>query len=292
MRHKSLSKILINAFFIIASLIFVFPFFVIVMNSFACDSDILRYGYSIIPREFTLTAYKVVFSDMSQMAKAFAVTFYSAFAGATLTVIVNAMAGYALCQKAFAYRKAFTVYIIFTMLFSGGIVVSYIINTKYFNLSNNLLVYIIGVASAWNIVLFRTFFSQISPSLVEAAKIDGATEFQTFINVILPMSKPIMTVVFFNNAMGRWNEWETSLYYMSDRNLYTIQHMMQNVLRESEFIRQTYLANPMFASSGEELPLESLRFAMCVIATIPVFAFFPFVQKNFAKGVAIGSVKE
>lgn len=292
MKTKPIYSILINSFFIIASICFIVPFIIIIAISISNENDVVSWGYSIIPKHIDFAAYKMVLADMTQMGKAFFVTIYSAIIGSLLTVLINASIGYAISQPQFTYRKPITWYIVFTMLFGGGLIPSYIINTQYLGLGDNLLIYIVtGLVAGWYIILFRTFFNQIPASLIESAVIDGASQFRVLSSIIIPMSKPIVASVFFMTAIGRWNDWQTSLYYISNKDLYTIQYFMQKTLRDAEFLRKTYLDNPMF-SPDTVIPVETLKFAMCVIATIPIFIFFPFIQKYFSKGISIGAVKE
>lgn len=291
MKKLTVGKVTINILFVLMSICFLLPFFIILMISISKEADVLNWGYRIIPMHIDFTAYKALFSNWQQVLTAILISLFSTVGGTTLLVIVNAMMAYPLSQPAFRKRGLIMAVVIFTMIFSAGVMPSYIINTRWLHLGNNLLIYILpGLANAWTIILFRTFFMQIPPSLIEAAAIDGATEFQILKSVIIPQSKAIVGMVFVNNAIAKWNDWTTPLYYITDKRLYNIQYLMQKILNEASFLKQQYLENPQFGQN--DIPVETLRFAMCVIAVVPILLFFPFAQKYFAKGVSVGSVKE
>ena len=291
MKNKNRYIIFVHLFFIIFSLLIFLPFLTIVLLSFSRESDIAAYGYSIIPRHISFTAYEFLFTDASQLFRSIFLTLIVSFLGAAFAIVVNASIGYTVSRPEFALRNVLMKYIIFTMIFSGGLIPSYLVNTKLLHLSNNPLVYILpGSVTAWTIILFRTFFSQIPKPVLESATIDGATQMQTLIHIVIPMSKPIIATLFFTGLLSRWNNWETALYYITDSKYYTIQYFMQKILKEASFLKQAYTASGVY-SAAVDFPVETMRFAMCVISVIPIFISFPYLQKYFSKGLSVGSVK-
>ena len=277
--------------FIIMVIAIVFPLIGMVTISFSNAEDVKTFGYSFIPKHFSADAYKMVFSDAVPLIKALLISLSTAVISPALTVILCASMGFAIGNPNFGYKKIANTYILIPMLFSGGLIPSYIINTQLFGLSDSYWAYIVmGLVSTWNIILFRTFFAGVPLSLLEAARIDGATEFQTLLKIIVPMSKPIIGSVFFTTALQKWNDYTVPLYYINNKDLYNIQYFLQNVIRNVQFINLTYKDNPMFA--GKHLPEETLPFAVAVISCIPVMLLFPYIQKYFSKGMAVGAVKE
>ena len=277
--------------FIIMVIAIVFPLIGMVTISFSNAEDVKTFGYSFIPKHFSADAYKMVFSDAVPLIKALLISLSTAVISPALTVILCASMGFAIGNPNFGYKKIANTYILIPMLFSGGLIPSYIINTQLFGLSDSYWAYIVmGLVSTWNIILFRTFFAGVPLSLLEAARIDGATEFQTLLKIIVPMSKPIIGSVFFTTALQKWNDYTVPLYYINNKDLYNIQYFLQNVIRNVQFINQTYKDNPMF--TGKHLPEETLPFAVAVISCIPVMLLFPYIQKYFSKGMAVGAVKE
>lgn len=290
MRSKGLVAFSHLVFIIICIMSFV-PIFITLMLSISHEQDILDFGYKIIPMHIDLSAYKLIFQDAAAVAKAMGISFLSAFVGPTLMVILCGTFGYALSQPQFVYRKGIMYFILITMLFNGGLIPSYILNTQYLGLGDSIWVHVaLGLVSGWNIILFKTFFSQIPVSLIEAAKIDGATQKRILASVVIPMSKPIVASLFFMSVLSRWNDYATSLYYINNKNLFSLQHFLQKSLQEASFLKQTYANNPMFADA--EIPLETLKFALAIVSCIPVLLAFPYMQKYFSKGMAVGAVKE
>jgi putative aldouronate transport system permease protein len=227
------------------------------------------------------------------MIDAYIVTAAQAFLGTFLSVIVMALCAYSLSRRNYLFRKHVTYYIFFTMLFGGGLIPSYIINTQYLKMGNTFWIYIFpGLASAFTIIIFRTFFQGLPESLVESAKLDGASELLIFYKIMLPLSKPVLATFALFGVLDRWNNWATSLIYIREQHLYTLQFLLQRILMELEFIKALAEINPTMAdASATTAPTESMKFAMVVVAAGPALVVFPFFQKYFTKGLTIGAVK-
>ncbi len=279
-----------HVFFIVMTVIFLFPLFIILMLSLTPEAEIEANGYQIFPMAFSLEAYKMVFADASAIVSSVILTLWTSLAGAALSVILCMMMAYPLSQKDFKLRKFWTWYVVFTMLFNAGLIPTYIVNTQLLDLNNDVLVYVVlSLVDAWTIILFRTFFSGISPSLLEAATLDGASKMQTLIRVVLPMTKPMIAMQFFSGVLFRWNDVATPMYYISDDELFNIQYLLQTILDNM----QEFVA--MYKGSGyldvTQFPIESMKFAMVIVGAVPVFCIFPYVQKFYSKGVSVGAVK-
>lgn len=265
----------------------------VISVSISSEKSIVDNGYSLIPKVIDFTAYQVAFKNSQQMISSYCITILSATIGTLFSIIIMSLAGYALSREEFAYKKFFSFFIFFTMLFSGGLVPSYIINSKYLGLFNNIAVHVVlGLVSAWNIIIFRTFFQQLPKALIESAIIDGASEARTFVSIVIPLSKPVFATIALLTVLARWNDWTTSLYYISKPGLFSLQYLLQNILRQAEFLKSMIQDMPSVVLTKDmQPPTESLRFAMCVIASGPMLLVFPFFQKYFAKGLTVGSVK-
>lgn len=286
---KYIPRVLLHLFFITATLTWIVPFLLMISISFSSEADVTRYGFSMIPRSFSTEAYRVLFAEFGTMAWAAVFTLLVSFGAAVLINVFNALIAYPLSRPNCKFKGAVNRLLIFTMLFSGGTIPLYILNTRYLHLNNTVFIYLIPYVSAWGIILYRTFFQGVPESLYEAAKIDGASEIRILISVVAPMSRPIIFMQVFQNVVDGWNGWQTSLLYVTKKSLWTIQYFMQMMLQYGTELKELYRANPAFA--GKELPLETMRYAMAVIAIIPVVLIFPMVQKYFAKGINVGSVK-
>lgn len=293
-------KIVIHIFFILFSLLFILPFIMVISVSLSSEAAVTSAtgGYSLLPREFTFDAYRKAFKNPEEIVSGYAVTIFTSVVGTLITLVSAGMTGYAISRTNFRYRKIITWIVFFTMLFGGGTIPTYIIYTKYYHLGNTIWVYLLPNLSggAWNILMIRTFSKGIPESLFESAKIDGAKELTIFTRIALPLSKPIFATIGFTTLVGKWNNWQTSLVYIRDSDLYTLQYLLQRILNDAEFLKNI-AQNSAFQASGLDIsqilaePTETLKYAMCVIAAGPMLIIFPFFQKYFEKGMVVGSVK-
>lgn len=213
-----------------------------------------------------------------------------AIVGPACTCAVNSLMGYALSKDQYRLRKPITYILVASMLFSGGTVPTYIIYTQWYHFGNNLLVYILPtLGGAWGVILYRTFFKNISPSLFESAYIDGASEMQIMLRIVLPMAKAIFAIQYFMGMTAQWNNFQTALLYMSDQKLHTIQLVLQRILNSADVLKKAY--ETFGFQMDIDIPVMAMRYAICLISIVPIMLLFPFVQKHFSKGMAVGSVK-
>lgn len=288
---RKLSLTAIHIVFIILTIIFLFPFVMVVIMSISNEDEIVRYGFQIIPSKIDFTAFKFLFDDFSQMGRSMILTAIISVVAPFCSCLAQSFIAYPLSRKDYVFRKPILYFVMFTMIFSGGTIPTYVFMTKYYNLGNNPLLYIVtAMVSAWGILLFKTFFSGIPESLIEAADIDGASQVRIIWSIVVPMSKSIFAIQFFTRAINKWNDFETSLLYMTDKKWFTIQFFMQRILEDATQLKQAYAQSSV--ALDMELPLTALRYAMCIISVLPVLILFPFIQKYFSKGIAVGAVKE
>ena len=258
-------NIFLYIFFFLMCACFVLPLIVVISASFTSEQALTSGGFSLLPRDFTLDAYKSAFSSGTRVLRAYGVTIFQAV-------------------------------VFFTMLFSAGMIPNYIIFAKYYKLADSIWIYILPAITggAWNTMVFRTFFKGLPETLFEAAYLDGASELRIFFSVVLPLSTPVFASLGFMALVARWNDYTTSMIYIRNESLYTLQYLLQRMMDQAEFMKNL-ANNPMMSGSvsldTSMLPSESLKFAMCVIAAGPMLVVFPFFQKYFAQGLTIGAVK-
>lgn len=285
----------IHLFFILFSFIFIVPLLYIISASLTNEKELVMDGYKLIQTNIDLTAYKYVFANTTNLLDAYKVTAFSSILATVLSLLIMSAAAYPLSRNDFVGKSVVTFIIFFTMLFSGGTIPTYILITKYLKLGNSIWVYVLtGLCSGFNIIIFRTFFKGTAESIIESAKIDGANEFRIFFGIVLPLSKPVLATIGLMVLLGKWGDWYTSLLYIKDQKLYTLQYLLQKVLREAEFIKQMAAEMPLgvtAAVAAEGTPTETMKFALCMIAAGPMLVVFPFFQKYFAKGFTVGAVK-
>lgn len=282
-------QIVLHILFIMLCLTYIIPFLLLVSISITDEQAIADFGYNLIPPKISFEGYRMAFNNPTQLLNSYKTTIITSFAGMLYSLVLTTMTAYPLSRSNFKYKKLLTWYIFITMLFGGGLVPSYLVRTKLLHLGNTIWVYILNGVSAWNVIIVRTFFQGIPESLAESAKIDGASEFYTFLRIMLPLSTPVMATIGFMSLLGGWNDWGTALIYIKDPDLYTLQYLLQRILRETEFLRKMAEDNPNF--TGVKMPEESLRYATAMLASGPMLVAFPFFQKYFTKGMTIGAVK-
>lgn len=289
-------KIWINLFFILMSLTFVVPMILVISISFSSEASVtaVNAGYSLIPKEFSTEAYQLAFANPKNIINGYIVTIAQSFLGTFLSCIVLGMVAYPLSRSNFAYKGVITFIVFFTMLFGGGMIPTYIVYTQFYHLKDSFWVYILpGLAGgAYYTLIVRTFFKGLPEALFESAKIDGAREMTIFFKIAVPLSKPVFATVGFMMLVAKWNDWMTSLIYINNQDLYTLQYLLQRILNEAQYLNGL-MNNPIPGVDPNlfRQPTETLRYAMCVVAAGPMLLIFPFFQKYFAKGLTIGAVK-
>lgn len=290
--NKQNTSAWIHIWFILFGAICILPFIVVISASFSNEIELANKGFGFLPRKFDLQAYNYLFESPGIVIKAYMVTIFITVVGTFLSVLFMSMISYALSRRNCVFRRPLTFFIFFPTLFSGGLVPSYIINTQYLKLTDTLAALILpGLVNVFFIIMIRTFFKQISESLFEAAKIDGASEFRIYWQIALSLSKPVLATVAFLTALGKWNEWYNAMLYIRNQNLYPLQYLLQQLMMNIQAILVAMEKVPSVGVELKDIPGENLRFAMLIVAVGPMMIFFPFFQKYFTRGLTVGSVK-
>ncbi len=296
--RKELWKLPIHLMFILISISMIVPLIMIVSISISEESQILGIGsgtgFSIFPKGFSLDGYRLAFRNPDAVIKAYGVTAYSAFLGTLISMTSAGMIAYPLARSNFRYKPIMQRYLLITMLFGAGTIPTYIVYTQYYHLGDSLLVYIMPCicGGAGTTFMLRAYIKGLSESLYESAELDGASELRIFFSIVVPLSIPMFAALAFMSLVGRWGDWGTSLVYIRNPDLYTLQYLLQRILSQEQFMKQM-AQNPIEGvdMSSYTAPTETLRYAMVIIAAGPMLVAFPFFQKYFSKGLTIGSVK-
>ena len=264
------------------------PFYVLVVSSFTSEHNILFYGYSLFPREFSMDAYRMIFVNPAKMANAYGISLLTTCMGTAISLFLSSMAAYVMYRKDVKYRDGMAFFLYFTTLFNGGLVPYYILVSRELHLKNSLFVLLlVPMFSVFNILILRNFFKgSIPDSLFEAAKIDGAGDFRIFLSVILPVSKPALASIGLFTALNYWNDWWTPMMFIQKQQLFPLQYTLYQIIASVNFASSMVNSMPTV-----NMPKESLKLAMVVIATGPIVLAYPMVQKYFVSGITIGSVK-
>lgn len=283
-------QLFLNLFFIIFSVAIVLPFVILVSISLSNEGDIVEYGYSIFPRHIDFAAYKYVFANSKSILNGYKVTIIYSVIATVLSVLIQSMCAYPLSKRKLRGKRGISFYLYFTMLFSGGMVPTYILITQYLHLGDTIWVYIIpSLVSPWNVFMMRTFFSGLPYEIFESMKVDGASEYNIFFKTVLPLSKPVLATIALLTFLGKWGDWNTSMLYINNESLYSLQYLLQRILQNMDLLKQ--MQGFSQATSAVEVPSETVRMAMAVIVAGPALVIFPFFQKYFVKGLTVGAVK-
>lgn len=273
----------------LVAIICLLPFIMLISGSFSSEQTIRFTGYGLLPKEFTLEAYRIVFKYPEKIARAYGVSIFITVTGTVLGLFITTMAAYVISRKDFKYRNVISFFFYFTTLFNGGMVSTYIFYIQYLHLKDNLLALILpGMVNIFYLLIMRSFVAAVPIALVESAKIDGAGEFRTFLQIVLPLLKSGLATIGLFMALGYWNDWYNAMLYMNSSEKYPLQYMLYDLLQQTQALAR------IASQAGirvESLPSNTLKLAMAVVATGPIILLYPFVQKYFVKGVTIGSVK-
>lgn len=249
-------------------------------------------GYNLIPKDFSIAAYQYVFSGATSVLSAYGITILVTVLGVFFHLLVTSMLAYALTRPEVTARKAISLVVYIPVLFSGGLVPTYMLYTSVLNIKNTILVLIIGgVVSAVNVLIMKNFFRTIPESLIESARMDGSSEIHTFFRIVIPLSTPSLAAIGLFVGIYYWNDWMTCSLYIEKTGLYTLQYLLQSLMANITFLQANAAASQSIQKAIGMLPSEGARMATCVISIGPIILAYPFLQKYFAKGLTIGAVK-
>ena len=287
-------RIFANATMVILMLCCLLPFILLIMVSITDEATLTLYGYSFFPRKFNLRAYDYLFQSIERIARAYGITILVTVVGTTLNVTMTMFMAYLLSKQDLPGRNFLSFFIFFTMLFSGGMVPSYIIWSQYMHVGDSLMGLIFPnlALGAYNVILMRTYFTTNVPKdILEAAEMDSCSELGMLFRIAIPLSKPMLSTVSLFSALAYWNDWINGLYYLTRRgDLYSIQNVLNSMMNNVQFLKES----SMDISSSQittQIPTSGVRMAIAVISIIPIMIIYPFFQKAFIKGIVIGGVK-
>lgn len=274
-------------------IIAILPIVLIVVASFTSETSLIRNGYSYFPEEWSTAAYYYMVKQGVTIVRSYGISFLVTIVGTVLSVLITTMLAYPISRSSFKYKNALAFFVFFTMLFNGGIVPSYIMWTRIFHIKDTIWALIIPnyLVSAFNVILVKNYYQNSIPdSLVEAAQIDGATEFTIFRKVMLPLAVPTVATISLFTGLCYWNDWTNGLYYVSNEKLYSIQLLLMKIMNNVQALKANSNAS-LLGTGAVDLPGTSIRMAMAVVGILPILIVYPFVQKYLVRGVVVGAVK-
>lgn len=288
----SMGNFFIHAVFIAVSAAMIIPMVLVIAISITEERSIIQYGYSLIPKTISFDAYHYIFKSPVILTRAYGVTILTTVLGTLGSLLLTSMVGYGISRRDFRYNRFATFYVFFTMLFSGGLVPTYILMTQYLGLRNTLWALILpGMISPFYVMVMKGFLSKIPYEIVESAKVDGASEFRIFFRIVLPLATPALATLGLFISFNYWNAWFPALLYIDNEKLVPIQLLLVRMMQQVEFLKQ----NAQFMSGLDvdlnDFPNLSARMALTVVAAGPMMFVFPFFQRFFVQGLTVGSLK-
>lgn len=272
------------------------PFFFVIIISVTSETSLAANGYRFWPEEFSMEAYSYIFKGaMSQkIIHSLGITVFITVFGTIVNATMTSMYAYVLSRSEFPFKRFFTIFALLTILFTPGMVANYLVMTNLLQLKDTIWALILPMAlSPFNILVMRTFFKKSIPdSIIESAKMDGASEMTVFIKIVLPLAVPGIATISLFAALGYWNDWLNALLYIQKDSLVPLQYLLMKIQNNLEYLSQNSGMSAQMAGELSNLPSESARMAIVVLSTLPIALSYPFFQKYFVGGLTIGGVKE
>ena len=295
MRSDKKFQIFSHAVLILFSLLALLPMILILTSSLTDNNEIIANGYTYFPKKWSLYAYEYIFKTGNSVIHAYGISVVLTIVGTALALTITTLLAYAISKKGMPGRGVITFLVVFSMLFNGGLVPTYIIYTNVLGIKNSFLSLLIPglLMNGFNVMLMKSYFvSSIPEEILDAAYIDGAGEVRTFLSVVTPLSKPILATVAHFAGIGYWNDWMNGYIYLTKRtDLYSVQNLLNRMMQNIQFLSQSS-SNIQNANVGlSAIPMASVRMAMAMVGLLPILVVYPFVQKYFVKGITLGGVK-
>ncbi len=269
------------------SICILIPILCVLSRSLMTQEDITKYGYTLLPKRFDPSAYRYLLLDNTAMPHAFVVSGCVTLLGTLMNLVISCLFAYGLSKKQLPFRSLFSLMLFITMIFNGGLIPRYLLVTGI-GLRDTLWALILpGLMNAWNTLILRNFFQEIPESLIESAYLDGAGELRTFIRIVLPLSQAALATVGLFYGVKHWNAWFDASIFLSSKSKWPMQLLLKEMLDSLKSLADSGGYESMIVT----LPTESVKAAAIVITALPIIIVYPFIQKYFAKGVMVGSVK-
>lgn len=282
-----------NALFVVLAAMAIIPVIFVFIISISSEESIRQVGYSFLPRSLSASAYQFLWNEKGTILQALFISVTVTVLGTLLGLVLTTTMGYVLSRPSFKLKGFYTWVVFIPMIFNGGMLASYVVNANILNLRNTLGALILPLAvSSFNIIVCKTFFrSTIPDSIIESAKIDGASQLRIFTTVVLPISTPVLATIALFLTFGYWNDWFQSSLYITNPKLVSLQALLNNMMRSLDYIANNPSAGLSLQQYRNQMPSESVRMAIAVVIVVPIACAYPFFQKYFISGLTIGAVK-
>lgn len=291
---KKSTNIVFNIIFLVLAVMCVIPLLFVFSISITEEEALRTNGYQLIPSVFSGSAYKFLWNERGMILRAAFMSILVTIVGTLIAIALDTSMGYVVSRRNFRLKKLYTWLIFIPMVFNGGMLASYVVVNNILGLSNTIWALILPLAcSSFSVTICRTFFRTTVPdSIIESAKIDGAGQFRIWSQIVMPISKPVIATIGMFAAFGYWNDWFQASLYIQDRNLQTLQSLLNQMQKNIEYIANNPYGGVSLQQYRASMPTESVRMAIAIVIIVPIACTYPFFQKYFISGLTIGSVKE
>ena len=292
-RIKKSTNVLFNVIFILLALACIIPVVFVFMISISSEASLTKFGYQLIPKEFSLESYQFLWQEKVTIMKALGISVLVTVSGTVLGVMLTTTMGYVMSRPGYKLNGLLTWIVFIPMIFNGGMIASYVVNTNLLGLKDSVWALILPLAvSSFNVIVCKTFFRTTIPdSIVESAKIDGATQLNIFGRIVLPISKPVLATIALFLCFGYWNDWFQSSLYISNSNLLSLQALLNSIQKNIQYLASNPSAGVSLQQYKNMMPQEGARMAIAIVIVVPIACAYPFFQKYFISGLTIGAVK-
>lgn len=292
-RIQPMTNAAFNLLLLVIALLCILPGVFVFMISISSEASLAAYGYRLIPDTFSFSAYEFLWNERIAILGALKISTIVTISGTALGVFLTTTMGYVLSRPQYKLKTFFTYVVFIPMIFNGGMAANYVIVANVLGLRDNILSLILPLAvNSFNVIICKTFFKTTIPdSIVESAKIDGATQTRIFWQIVVPISKPVIATIGLFLAFTYWNDWFQSSLYISDRNLISLQALLNNILTNIQYLAANPSAGLSLVQYKNQMPAESVRMAIAIVIVVPIACVYPFLQRYFISGLTVGAIK-
>ena len=295
MKRDRSFQILAHIIMLLVTISVILPFLLLFLSSITDETVLINRGYSFFPEKLSIGAYRYIFMSGDKIFRAYGMTILITAVGTIISIAITALFAYPLSLKNLPFRRVITFFVFFTMLFNGGLVPSYILWSTYLGVGDTIWGQLLPnmLVSGMNILLMRTYFSTSIPdTLFEAAQIDGAGQMRIFSTIVLPLGKPILVTIGTFTGLNYWNNWVNGMYYINrNTDLFTIQNLLNRMVTNLQYLSANSEVSGDLAAELAKIPSMGVQMAIAFVAVLPILVLFPFLQKYYSKGIALGAVK-
>ncbi|OAS17952.1 carbohydrate ABC transporter permease [Paenibacillus oryzisoli] len=265
-------------------LVTLYPFLYMLAVSLSDSTHVMKGTVTWYPKGFNLAMYELVLKD-PRIMKGFLNTFVYTAVGTLISLTITAFGAYAITKKEMMFAKGFTLMVVITLFFSGGMIPTFLVVKSYGLMDSIWAMVLPNAVNSWNLLVMTSFFRGIPKEIEESGKMDGLNDIAIAVRIVFPMSKAVFTAIGLFTAVGLWNDFFTPLLYLRDVQLFPLSVVLRNIMLAGQ------MATEATSAQGDAIVTESLKYAVLMVATLPILLLYPFLQKYFDKGVLVGSIK-